>query len=163
MALKIDSVKKLSLAAVLLSVVLSHGEALANEDNRRPSDNSGRQLAVAVPLAPSVNPAPKPALQKTPATERVLSIKGRTIKFVVPKTVDEAADFAWVTSQKLVKAGGQKANEVLKWFAAFLKQMGSAPTMTPAGPPYSYQSAPGKHVAQLYYMQDGRLKTVVKR
>ena len=128
----------------------------------RQSDNSGRQIAAVIPGMPHPITITVPNL--VPGTHHkasppLIQTQGRTTTITVPKSVEEAADMAWVASNKFAKASYQKAMEVWKWLAAWYKQHHSMPMATPIGSPYV--QAPVHH--QLYYTHEGRLKTVVKQ
>jgi len=128
-------------------------------------DNSGRQIAAVIPGMPRPititvpNMAPKSSVK--PAAP-IVQTSGRTTTITVPKSLEEAADAAWVASNKFAKTSYKKVMEVWKWVAAWYKQNNSAPIATPAGSPYV--QGPVQHTPhQLYYTNEGRLKTVVKR
>ncbi|RTL45179.1 MAG: hypothetical protein EKK48_03745 [Candidatus Melainabacteria bacterium] len=125
--------------------------------NHSVSDNSGRQLAVAIPVAPSMNvkvPGSAGRLVK-PAPK-----KGQVLKITVPASVDETADVCRVGLKRFSTVGQQKAKELCQWALAFHKQMTQTPVMTPLGGPYP---TPTYAETKLYYTSEGRLKTVVKR
>lgn len=153
-----------AVVACLVGVVAVSPDALAKLVDKD-GDNSGRQIAIVMPgmpkpsvLTPVKNVSPA---GKSKASTPIIQTSGRTVKITVPKTVDEAADAAWVTGNKLFKEGSKKAAEIQKWAIAWYKQNNSMPMATPAGSPYA--QVPAGHVHQLYYTNEGRLKTVVKR
>lgn len=120
-------------------------------------DNSGRQLAVAFPIAPVITP--KMPRLNVPSTVKISSKKSAVV-IKLPPSVDEAIDVCTVTAQRWSKIGAVKAQEVFKWGVVFLRQMNSSPTITPLGGPYSLNDRTG---LKLWYMPDGRLKTIVQR
>jgi hypothetical protein len=151
--------------ACLVGVCAVSPNALAKLVDKEAGDNSGRQIAIVMPempkpsmLLPAKNVSPP---GKSKPSSPLIQTSGRMVKITVPKTVDEAADAAWVTSNKLYKEGCKKAAEIQKWAIAWYKQNNSMPMATPAGSPYA--QVPSGHVHQLYYTHEGRLKTVVKR
>lgn len=125
--------------------------------NHSVSDNSGRQLAVAFPAIPhTLNvrvPNVNSAISKT-------SKKSQVIKITVPASVDETADVCKVGINRVSVVGQQKAKELCTWALALHKQMTQSPMMTPLGGPYP---TPTYAQTKLFYTQEGRLKTVVKR
>ncbi|MBA3858273.1 MAG: hypothetical protein C0507_15320 [Cyanobacteria bacterium PR.3.49] len=155
--------KHLLLGVCILSALTSSQAATAKHVVE-PSDNSGRQIAAVIPGMPRPitiavpNLAPKPANK---AAAPLIQNHGRTTTITVPKSLEEAADAAWVVSNKFAKASYQKVMEVWKWVAAWYKQNHSPPIATPMGSPYV--QGPVHHEHQLYYTNEGRLKTVVKR
>lgn len=129
------------------------------------SDNSGRQIAAVIPGMPhpitiTVPSMPSPASIKHKETTPIIQTEGRTTTITVPKSLEEAADAAWVAGNKVVKTSYQKIMEVWKWLAAWYKQNHSMPMATPVGSPYV--QGPVNHSHQLYFTNEGRLKTVVK-
>lgn len=147
-----------------LIAALFAGQVTFAKHADRKSDNSGRQIAAVIPGMPHPititvpNLAPAPARKPSPP---LIQTQGRTTTITVPKSVEEAADMAWVASNKFAKASYQKAMEVWKWLAAWYKQHNSMPMATPIGSPYVPGAVPDAH--QLYYTSEGRLKTVVKQ
>ncbi len=123
-------------------------------------DSSGRKLAVAFPAIPhaaSVSPSPlNSRIFKKSASPR----KDQVIKITIPAEVDEAADVCTVGLKRFSVVGQEKAKELLKWALAFHKQMTQTPIMTPLGGPFV---TPSTSQTKLWYMPDGRLKTVVQR
>jgi hypothetical protein len=125
------------------------------------ADNSGRQLAVAFPVIPHTMNVRVPS----PLNSRIINKsssykKDQVIKITVPASVDEAADVCTVGFKRFSVVGQDKAKELCRWALAFHKQMTQTPMMTPLGGPYS---TPSIAQTKLWYMPDGRLKTVVKR
>ena len=125
------------------------------------TDNSGRQLAVAFPIIPHTMYVRMPS----PLNSRIINKsssyrKDQVIKITVPASVDEAADVCTVGFKRFSVVGQEKAKELCRWALAFHKQMTQTPMMTPLGGPYS---TPSIAQTKLWYMPDGRLKTVVKR
>lgn len=128
------------------------------------SDNSGRQIAAVIPGMPHPITITVPNLapsQHHKSSTPIIQTRGRTTTITVPKSVEEAVDIAWVSSNKFAKASYQKAIEIWKWLAAWYKQHHSMPMATPIGSPYV--QGPVNPVHQLYYTHEGRLKTVVKQ
>ncbi|HEY9731316.1 MAG TPA: hypothetical protein V6C89_05355 [Drouetiella sp.] len=122
------------------------------------SDNSGRQLAVALPLIPHHAVPKLPISNKAP--NKPAAGKSQVIKITVPASVDETADVCKVGLKRVSVVGQQKAKELCQWALAFHKQMTQTPIMTPLGGPYP---TPTYAQTKLYYTNEGRLKTVVKR
>lgn len=127
------------------------------------SDNSARQLAVAFPIMPVISKPP--VFSKTPVAPNSKLVKnsakqGQVIKISVPAGVDEAADVCQVGFKRFTAVGQQKAKELYQWVLAYHKQMSQGPIMTPLGGPYP---TPSYAQSKLYYTNEGRLKTVVKR
>ena len=151
------------IGACLISALFAGQVTFAKHVDRQ-SDNSGRQIAAVIPGMPHPitiavpNLAPGPHHKSSPP---LIQTQGRTTTITVPKSVEEAADMAWVASNKIAKASYQKAMEVWKWLAAWYKQHHSMPMATPVGSPYVQGAVP--HAHQLYYTKEGRLKTVVKQ
>ncbi|CAN5703090.1 hypothetical protein BH10CYA1_BH10CYA1_05650 [soil metagenome] len=125
--------------------------------NHAVSNNSGRQLAIAFPVIPhTLNvkvPTVNSTVSKTPK-------KNQVIKITVPASVDETADVCRVGLNRVSLVGQQKAKELCTWALAFHKQMTQSPMMTPIGGPYP---TPAYAQTKLFYTNEGRLKTVVKR
>jgi hypothetical protein len=154
-----------SMAGDSVSVV-RHDSSAANRDN------SSRQIAsVAAPVAVPVQFMPKipTHVVRTAAKQAAASIGWKKVSFSVPTRVDEAADYCVVTATRLSRVATEKALEVGAWLAALSKQMGSPTTITPGGS--TYQQVPvAKPQLQalscqnrLWYMPDGRLKTLTQR
>ena len=127
--------------------------------NHAVADNSGRQLAVAFPVIPhTVNvkvPTLNSTVRKSPAAK-----KDQVIKITVPASVDETADACKVGLKRASVVGQQKAKELCQWALVLHKQMTQSPIMTPLGGPYP---TPAYAQTKLFYTNEGRLKTVVKR
>ncbi len=141
-------------------------------------DNSGRQLALAIPglgvanislSTPVVKPLTKGELKGKAInvdSKFAVSRSGNNITVKVHKSVDETIDYAHVASKqmaKLANEGGTQVANLIKWVGMYLKQFNHAPTVTPSG--YPYVQAPTQVAAghKLYLTRDGRLKTVVKQ
>ncbi len=153
----------ISLAAVLFAAQ----PALAKHVDSQ-SDNSGRQIAAVIPGMPHPititvpnlpNPVNPAAIKHT--STPIVQTQGRTTTITVPKSLEEAADAAWVAGNKVVKTSYQKIMEIWKWLAAYYKQNHCVPMATPVGSPYV--QGPVNHAHQLYFTNEGRLKTVVKQ
>ncbi len=125
--------------------------------NHSVSDNSGRQLAVAFPVIPHTLNVKVPTINSTVSRA---SKKNQVIKITVPASVDETADVCRVGLNRVSVVGQQKAKELCTWALAFHKQMTQSPMMTPIGGPYP---TPAYAQTKLFYTNEGRLKTVVKR
>ena len=123
------------------------------------NDNSGRQLAVALPALPSSASAKVPFAQINVAENKK---KQRVVTITVPEPMGKAADALSVAAQHISKASAEAALEVCAWFAALFKQMNQSPTLTPLGDPFALAGIASANV-QLRYMPDGRLKTIVSR
>ncbi len=129
----------------------------------KPSDNDHRQIAAVIPGMP--RPITITVPNMAPSTHQraaapIIQTQGRTTTITVPKSLEEAADAAWVAGNKFAKASYQKVTEVWKWLAGLYKQNHSMPMATPVGSPYV--QGPVNHGHQLYFTNEGRLKTVVK-
>lgn len=152
------------LIGVCVLSALNCSQSVGAKHVGEPSDNSDRQIAAVIPGMPRPitiavpNIAPKTGAK--PAAP-LIENHGRTTTITVPKSLEEAADAAWVVSNKFAKASYNKVMEVWKWVAAWYKQNHSPPIATPMGSPYV--QGPVHHEHQLYYTNEGRLKTVVKR
>ncbi len=119
------------------------------------ADNSGRQLAVAVPTVPHIVKVPNLSARAVKKAK-----KDQVISITVPASVDETADVCRVGFKRVSVVGQQKAKELCQWALAVHKQMTQTPMMTPLGGPYP---TPTYAQTKLYYTNEGRLKTVVKR
>lgn len=124
------------------------------------SDNSGRQLAVAFPMIPHSTNVKVPTISSKTAAKPNAAKKSQVIKITVPASVDETADVCKVGLKRVSIVGQQKAKELCQWALAFHKQMTQSPVMTPLGGPYP---TPSYAQTKLFYTNEGRLKTVVKR
>ncbi|MGH9547917.1 MAG: hypothetical protein ACRD3W_01030 [Terriglobales bacterium] len=134
------------------------------------TDNSGRQIAALTPLPVTVvHAAPRVPLKGSVRQTAIdtASARWKKVTISVPATVDEAADYCVVTVNRVQKVASQKALEVTKWFAAFWKQFSGAPTMSPNQTAYQACAMPPQEPVRvankLWYMPDGRLKTLVQR
>ncbi len=152
------------LIGACLIAALFAGQVTFAKHVDKQSDNSGRQIAAVIPGMPHpitiTVPNLTPGIHHKSSTP-LIQTQGRTTTITVPKSVEEAADMAWVASNKFAKASYQKAMEVWKWLAVWYKQHNSMPMATPIGSPYVQGPVPQAH--QLYYTNEGRLKTVVKQ
>ncbi len=155
------SSRHIPLGICLIAALIAGQQAFAKQADK--SDNSGRQIAAVIPGMPRPititvpNMAPS---QHYKSSTPLIQTHGRTTTITVPKSVEEAADMAWVASNKFAKASYQKATEIWKWLAAWYKQNHSMPVATPMGSPYVQGPI---HNHKLYFTQEGRLKTVVKQ
>jgi hypothetical protein len=135
------------------------------------TDNSNRQIASVAPLAVPVQFVPKiPShVARTAAKSAAVTLGWKKVSFSVPTRVDEAADYCVVTATRLSKAASEKALEVGAWLAALAKQMGSPTTITPSGSTYQHVPVARPQLKalscqnRLWYMPDGRLKTLTQR
>jgi hypothetical protein len=122
-----------------------------------PHDNSGRRLAIVLPVMPSSAAARVPFIQPRKAQ------KPQVISVTVPANIGQAIDTCSAGAKKLTAVGIEKANELATWLGVFFKQMYHSPVMTPVGGPFACQTTNTPSKFQLWYMRDGRLKTVVLR
>lgn len=122
------------------------------------SDNSGKQLAVALPVAP-VMPSKNPTMLSARVVKGAPKKKAQEVKFTIPAEMDDAADVCQVGIKRAGAFGWQKAQDLYAWAMAFNKQMSTTPVMTPLGGPYPPPSFSG---SKLYVTNEGRLKTVVR-
>lgn len=149
------------LAGICLTAALLGGQQSLAKHVDKQAGNDHRQIAAVIPGMPRPititvpNMAPS---QQPRATTPIVQTQGRTTTITVPKSLEEAADAAWVAGNKFAKVSYQKVMEVWKWLAAWYKQNHSMPMATPVGSPYV--QGPVNH--QLYFTNEGRLKTVVK-
>ncbi len=156
-----SSRQNILLGVCLITALVAGQPTFAKQVDK--SDNSGRQIAAVIPGIPRPititvpNMAPS---QHFKSSTPLIQTHGRTTTITVPKSVEEAADMAWVASNKFAKASYQKAAEIWKWLAAWYKQNHSMPVATPMGSPYVQGPV---HNHKLYFTQEGRLKTVVKQ
>jgi len=128
-------------------------------DSRSSHHDNGRRLAFVLPMVPSSASAKVPFIQpKHPGKPQVISV-------TVPANVGQAIDSCSTAARKLTAVGLEKANQVGAWLGVFFKQMNHAPVLTPVGGPYAFQASTPtiQSKFQLWYMRDGRLKTVVSR
>lgn len=151
--------------AVLSTIALSLSSASA-EPEKGQRDNSGRKLAVVLPgVKPERLPMPQPKLfsqvEQTKSARQ--SAKDRVVPAVtntkLARSLEDAADVCSVTIRKISKDGSKKAMELCRWFTTWLKHVNAPPKATPVGAPYTSSAFQQK----LWYMPDGRLKTVVER
>jgi hypothetical protein len=151
------------LLGICLTAALVVGQQSFAKQADKQSDNSGRQIAAVIPGMPRPLTITVPNMvpsQHYKSSTPLIQTHGRTTTITVPKSVEEAADMAWVASNKFAKASYQKVMEVWKWLAAWYKQNHSTPMATPMGSPYVQGPV---HNHKLYFTQEGRLKTVVKQ
>jgi hypothetical protein len=147
-----------SLAGDSVCVVGHGGSADAH------GDGSGRQIAQ---LSPIVQASPHSV--HTTWRASTTTIGWKKVSFSVPTNVDEAADYCVVTASRLGKAAGEKAVAIGAWLSALSKQLGSPGTITPGGPTYQQtplakpQTQALNYQNRLWYMPDGRLKTLTQR
>ncbi len=98
------------LGACLISALFVGQQTFAKQVDKQ-SDNSGRQIAAVIPGMPRPititvpNMAPS---QHYKSSTPLIQTHGRTTTITVPKSVEEAADMAWVASNKFAKASYQK-------------------------------------------------------
>ncbi len=149
--------------SLLIVSVASQPGLAKHVDRLAGSDNNGRQIAAVIPGMPHPITITVPNLPIHPSRTQapIIQTHGRTTTITVPKSIEEAIDAAWVVSNRFAKASAQKVMEVWKWVAAWYKQNHSMPMATPVGSPYV--QGPVNHVHQLYFTNEGRLKTVVKQ
>lgn len=136
----------------------------ASSEERAQRDNSGRKLAVVLPgVKPERLPPPQPKLfsqvDKTQIVRTAGSSAAMTTNTKLARTLEDAADVCSVTIAKISKDGSKKAMELCRWFTTWLKHVNAPPRATPIGAPYTSSAFQQK----LWYMPDGRLKTVVER
>ena len=148
--------------ACLIAALFGGQQSLAKQMDR-PSDNDRRQIAAVIPGMP--RPITITVPNMAPSTHQraaapIIQTQGRTTTITVPKSLEEAADAAWVAGNRFAKVSYQKVMEVWKWLAGLYKQNHSMPMATPVGSPYI--QGPVNHGHQLYFTNEGRLKTVVK-
>lgn len=151
------------LTGICLTATLFAGQQAFAKHVDKQSDNDRRQIAAVIPGMPRpiTITVPNMAPSQHPKTSTpIIQTQGRTTTITVPKSLEEAADAAWVAGNKFAKASYQKVMEVWKWLAAWYKQNHSMPMATPMGSPYV--QGPVNHGHQLYFTNEGRLKTVVK-
>lgn len=155
---------RLILAGICFTVALTNAEQSFAKQVDKTSDNNHRQIAAVIPGMP--RPITLTVPNMAPSTHQrsstpIVQTQGRTTTITVPKSIEEAADAAWVAGNKFAKVSYQKVMEVWKWLAGLYKQNHSLPMATPVGSPYV--QGPVNHGHQLYFTNEGRLKTVVKQ
>jgi len=173
-------VQKLALLLVLAGLSVASQASYASKDGSdtvsvvghsapgsRPADNSGRQLA-------SLTPSPSPASQIgpnlvrhiPPSITKAATKQWKAIASQLPANVDEACDYCVVTANKVSKAANEKAQELTKWVSSVTRPVGNSAENTNTGP-YKVMAPKDLRAVdfnnRLWYMPDGRLKTLVQQ
>jgi len=150
----------ITLAAIFLSATAAQalkGEEVSTVDRShskqaRSTDNDGRKLALGYAVTISPQSAPKQGVVNKAWQRPVI----KPLKIDLPPSLDEAADVCVVNVKRLAKIGSHQALEVARWFGVYFKQLSGPPVISPANLTGQVPAANYK----LYYMNDGRLKTV---
>jgi hypothetical protein len=167
-------VQKLAIMLVLASLSAA-GQAMyaSNNDSdtvsvvghsgTRSSDNGGRQLASLAP-SPASQIGPNLVGHIPPSISKAASKQWKVISSQLPVQVDEACDYCVVTANKMSKVADTKAQELTKWVNKVTGPAGNSAENPNTGP---YKVLSSKELRpidfnnRLWYMPDGRLKTMV--
>lgn len=152
-------------------------------------DNSGRQLAVVVPL-PAVAPPVSTAKVKPVVLDKVQVEKNEpgsssepqervkaAIQSLISTPVElspemrQAADKAAIAAEGLSKIAWRRGADLLSWVTHAWKQLNDTPRISPTTFPVIIQPPVGEmkplqepeKTQELYYTNEGRLKTVTGR
>jgi hypothetical protein len=149
------------LAVSLVAVVLSLGPVAAQSQERKSRDNSGRQLAMVVPVPPAARPVVSvPALP--PAFQQKAAEMTPQLKQMVKKGTQLA--------QGASSIAAKRAGDVCVWVSTMWHELNDTPQITPVREfstpmPSASSMRPleANQARRLYYTNERRLKTVVGR
>lgn len=178
----------LTITAISAVTVLAvSATALAEDGERRRSDNSGRRIAVVIPGAPRVMPAAAVGVMPVSSSAKIVPVNrsaasersdARPMKLLssigtpaaeLSPEVKDAMDKGIVVAQGLSKIALRRASDVGAWVGTMWRQCNEVPLMSPATefaaptPPLGSMrplSSAGRE-RQLYFTSERRLKTVV--
>lgn len=169
-------VQKLAILLVLASLSVAGQAVYASNDGSdtvsvvghsssgsQSGDNSGRQLASLAP-SPASQIGPNLVSHIPPSISKAATKQWKVISTQLPPQVDEACDYCVVTANKVSKVANTKAQELTKWVSKVTRPAGNA-VENPNTGPYKVVSPqdlrPVDLNNRLWYMPDGRLKTMV--
>lgn len=171
------------LAALILSSATAVGAETARSADsaaRSGRDNSGKQLAMATPRASKEKASAKKNRGDT-VEGAIVSVREQVIDQLkshnisvpipvidIPDDMEQTCDNCYRAVKTAVTFASEHSAQFGGWFARYVKQLTSPPSMTPCGSPYSMEqklvpSSIGQHSSKLYLTGDGRLKTVISR